>query len=93
MTATIVLKSYILTFDGLVFECFQGSKGNRIHVGQIEEIKILTNKKGNHKLGIETEGGFPWIEFKQSDFEKMSELVAEIQNAASEFKRAHSNQG
>jgi hypothetical protein len=73
----------ILTFDGAVLEIF---KSQRLHVAIIDNIELLTDKHGHHKLRIVTYGGFPDLDVDEAAFPKVTKVIADVQKAKAEFK-------
>ena len=73
----------ILAFDGAVLEIFRYP---RLHVAMIDNIQLMTDKRGNHKLRIDAPGGFPDNEVDENAFPKVAQLIVEVQKAKAEFR-------
>ena len=73
----------ILTFDDAVLKIF---RYQRLHVAMIDNIQLLTDKHGNHKLRIDAPGGFPDLEVDEGAFPKVTKIIADVQKAKAEFK-------
>ncbi len=73
----------ILAFDGTVLEFFLD---RRIHVTQIDNIQLLTDRHGKHKLRLDIPGGFGDLDVDEQAFPKVTQVVAEVLKAKAEFK-------
>ena len=73
----------VLTFDGAVLEIF---RYQRLHVTMIDNIQLMTDKHGHHKLRIDAPGGFPDNDVDEAAFPKVTKVVAEVQKAKAEFR-------
>jgi hypothetical protein len=76
----------ILSFDGAVFEVYSYY---RVHVAQIESIKINTDRKGQSEIVIESPSATHTRFFTPVDEQavpKLNQLIFEIQKAKAGFK-------
>lgn len=76
-------RSSVMAFDGTVVEFFLN---RRIHVTQIENIQILTDRHGKHKLRLDIPGGFSDVDVDEAAFPKVSQVIVEILKAKAGFK-------
>ena len=76
----------ILTFDGEVIEVFYGTKSTRVHIGHLEKIQVITDRKGKQELHIETKfGAVPYMPFEPALAHDVNAFVAEVRNAITTF--------
>jgi len=76
-----------LTFDGEVLEVFWGDKSNRVHVSQLKDAQINTDRRGNYTLVIKTVvGQIPYHPVDEQNYAKATEMVAEIQKVMATFR-------
>jgi hypothetical protein len=73
----------VLAFDGSVLEAFTYG---RLHVAIIQQIEVLTDHRGHHKLRIDAPGGFPDLEVDETAFPKVNQVVADVQAAKANFR-------
>jgi hypothetical protein len=73
----------IMAFDGTVLEFYLN---RRIHVSQIQNIQILTDRHGHHKLRLDIPGGFSDLDLDEKAFPKVTQVIADIQKAKAEFR-------
>ena len=73
----------VLAFDGEILEFFLD---RRIHISQIENIQLLTDCHGNHKLRLEIPGGFGDLDVDENAFPKVTQVIADILKAKAEYK-------
>ena len=75
----------IMVCDGEVLEIFDGGndKTFRYHLGQIQDIRVDADNKGNHVLKAMYNPDVTLFTQKidQEDLSKVNELVAEVQKA------------
>lgn len=77
----------ILTFDGEVLEVFYGTKSARVHIGHLQSIEVITDRKGKQELHIETKfGAVPYMPLESPLNSQVNELVTEVRNAMATFR-------
>ncbi len=72
----------VMSFDGTVLEFYLN---RRIHISQIQNIQVLTDRHGNHKLRLDIPGGFGDLEVDEAAFPKVTQVIAELLQAKAEF--------
>ena len=78
---------FVITFDGSIIELFVLTKGSseRLHIDQIKNPEIGTNKKDHHFLEIFSINGIRKMVIPETPDEKVSQLE-ELVNAINESK-------
>ena len=73
----------VMAFDGEVLEFYLD---RRIHISQITNIQLLTDRHGNHKLRLEIPGGFGDLDVDEKAFPKVTKVITDLLKAKAEFR-------
>ena len=75
----------VLKFDGEVLEVFPG-QGRRFHISLIKVMTLVPDRRGNHKLHIETIIDNLDIAVDEGCVSATNRLIAEVQQAMAAFR-------